>query len=145
LALKAAPPNAYAAKFSIPYAIAAGLVLDDAGLSAYTEAMVKREDLRALAAKVNYVVDPANPYPRQFTGHVRVHLKDGRVLEERQAFFKGGAAHPLSDTDLEQKFRANCQHGGLDAAQTQALLDTVNSALLGGPLSFSALAALEAK
>lgn len=141
LALKASPPNAYAAKFSIPYAIAAGLLLDDAGLSAYTEATVQRDDLRSLASKVRYVVDPTNPYPHQFTGHVRVHLKDGRVLEERQAFFKGGAAHPLSDADLEQKFRANCSHGGLDAAQTQALLDTVNAALLGGSLSFSALAA----
>jgi hypothetical protein len=65
-------------------------------------------------------------------------------VEERQAFFKGGAAHPLSDADLEQKFRANCSHGGLDAAQTQALLDTVNAALLGSPLSFSALAATAA-
>jgi 2-methylcitrate dehydratase PrpD len=101
--------------------------------------------LRSLASKVRYVVDPTNPYPHQFTGHVRVHLKDGRVLEERQAFFKGGAAHPLSDADLEQKFRANCSHGGLDAAQTQALLDTVNAALLGGSLSFSALAASEAQ
>lgn len=143
LALKASPPNAYAAKFSIPYAIAAGLVLDDAGLSAYTEDTVQREDLRALAAKVRYVVDPANPYPRQFTGHVRVTLHDGRVLEERQGFFKGGAEHPLSDADLAQKFRANCNHGGLNGGQTQALLDALNAALLGEPLSFSALAASE--
>ena len=31
-ALKASPSNTDAAKFSIPYAIAAGFVLDDAGL-----------------------------------------------------------------------------------------------------------------
>jgi 2-methylcitrate dehydratase PrpD len=70
-----------------------------------------------------------------------VHLSDGRVLEERQAFFKGGAEHPLSDADLTQKFQANCRHGGVDAAQTQALLDTLNAALLGGTLSFSAMTA----
>lgn len=141
LALKASPPNAYAAKFSIPYAIAAGLVLDDAGLSAYTEAMVQRADLRALAGKVRYVVDPANPYPKRFTGHVRVTLLDGRVLEERQGYFKGGAEHPLSDADLEQKFRANCAHGGLAAGHTKALLDCVNAAFGPGPVSLSALAA----
>jgi 2-methylcitrate dehydratase PrpD len=144
LAFKASPPNAYAAKFSIPYAIAAGLVLDDAGLSAYSEPIVQRADLRTLAAKVRYVVDPANPYPKQFTGHVRVTLTDGRVLEERQAFFKGGAEHPLSDTDLEQKFRANCAHGGLDTAHTQALLDCVNAAFGSGPVALAALAAQEA-
>ena len=68
---------------------------------------------RSLAAKVRYVVDPANPYPKQFTGHLRVTLKDGRVMEARQGYFKGGADHPLSDADLQTKFFANCLHGGL--------------------------------
>lgn len=140
LALKASPPNAYAAKFSIPYAIAAGLVLDDAGLSAYTESTVQRDDLRSLAAKVRYVVDPANPYPHQFTGHVRVHLHDGQVLEARQAYFKGGAEHRLSDAELTQKFRANCAHGGWDETRTQTVLDVVNAALGDGPVNLSALA-----
>ena len=69
--------------------------------------------LRALAAKVRYVVDPTNPYPKQFTGHLRVTLKDGSVMETRQGYFKGGADHPLSDADLQTKFFANCLHGGL--------------------------------
>jgi hypothetical protein len=30
-----------------------------------------------------------------------------------QAFFKGGAEHPLSDEELRRKFRANCRYGGL--------------------------------
>jgi 2-methylcitrate dehydratase PrpD len=138
--LKAAPPNAYAAKFSIPYAIAAGLLLDDAGLSAFTEAQVQRADLRLLASKVRYVIDPANPYPQRFTGHVRVTLTDGRVLEQRQDYFKGGAQYPLSDQELEQKFRANCTHGGLDASRTQAVLECVDAAFGSGVVSFAALA-----
>ena len=122
LALKQSPPNAYSAKFSIPYAIAAGLLQDNAGLGEYTEAMVQRADLRALAAKVRYVVDPANPYPKQFTGHLRVTLKDGRVMEARQGYFKGGADHPLSDADLQTKFFANCLHGGLAKPRAEAML-----------------------
>ena len=43
-------------------------------------------------------------------------------LITRQGFFKGGADHPLSDADLEQKFFANCRHGGVDAPQAQAML-----------------------
>jgi 2-methylcitrate dehydratase PrpD len=122
LALKQSPPNAYAAKFSIPYAIAAGLLQDNAGLGEYTEAMVQRADLRALAAKVRYVVDPANPYPKQFTGHLRVTLKNGSVMEARQGYFKGGADHPLSDADLQTKFFANCLHGGLAKPRAEAML-----------------------
>lgn len=121
LATKQAPPNAYAAKFSIPYAIAVALLKDNAGLGEYTDALALDADLRALAAKVRYVVDPANPYPKQFTGHILVTLKDGTVHEHRQAYFKGGAEHPLSDEDIVFKFHANCAYGGLSAAQAQAL------------------------
>ena len=121
LATKQAPQNAYAAKFSIPYAVAVALLKDDAGLSEYTDAQAHSAELRALAAKVRYVVDPANPYPKQFTGHVKVTLDDGTVHEHRQAYFKGGVEHPLSDAELRHKFHANCAHGGLPAAQAHAL------------------------
>jgi len=126
LAAKQAPASAYAAKFSIPYAIAVGLTDDDAGLAQYTDARVADPALRALAAKVRYVVDPANPYPRQFTGHVRVTLDDGSVLEHRQGHFKGGVEHPLSDEDLLHKFRANCAVGGLDGLATARLLERLD-------------------
>jgi 2-methylcitrate dehydratase PrpD len=140
LSLKHSPPNAYAAKFSIPYAIAAGLMLDDAGLEAYTEAVVQGAEIRALAAKVSYIVDPHNPYPKQFTGHVRVRLKNGQVLEQRQGFFKGGVDHPMSDADLLQKFKANCKFGGLDEVQTAAILSQVNGLFKASAVSLTSLA-----
>ena len=121
LASKQAPPNAYAAKFSIPYAIAVALLKDNAGLSEYTDTLAHDSVLRALAAKVRYVVDPANPYPKQFTGHLRATLHDGTLREHRQAHFKGGAQHPLSDADLLHKFHANCAHGGLARNKSEAL------------------------
>lgn len=142
LAMKASPPNSYAAKFSIPYAIAAGFVLDDAGLEAYTDELVKRADLRDIAGRVRYVVDPNNPYPRQFTGHVRVKLHDGRVLEQRQDYFKGGAEHPLSDEELTQKFRANCRYGGLPIAQTEKLLQAIEDVYSSPRIQLEAFAGL---
>jgi 2-methylcitrate dehydratase PrpD len=112
LADKQDPPNAYAAKFSQPYCIAAGFVLGHAGLDAFSEARVRDARLRSLARKVRYEIDPHNPYPDEFTGHVRVRLKDGSVLEERQPHLRGGAKEPLSRADLEEKFRLNCAYGG---------------------------------
>lgn len=121
LATKRSPPNAYAAKFSIPYAIAVALVKDNAGLGEYTDALAQSEALRAVAAKVQYVVDPTNPYPKQFTGHLRVTLTDGTVHEHRQGYFKGGVEHPLSDDELLFKFHANCAHGGLARGPAEQL------------------------
>jgi hypothetical protein len=51
LAAKQAPPNGYAAKFSIPYAVAVGMLRGDAGLAEYEAAVVHDPAVRALAAK----------------------------------------------------------------------------------------------
>ena len=69
--------------------------------------------------KVHYVVDPDNPYPRQFTGHVRVTLKSGEVREASQGHFHGGREEPMSPEALEAKFTANCIYGGWDAPRAQ--------------------------
>ena len=122
LAAKQRPPNAYAAKFSQPYCIAAGFVLGHAGLDAFTEERVRDPRLLALAARVHYEIDPDNPYPDEFTGHVKVVLKDGTALEERQAHFRGGAHEPLSRAELEEKFRLNCAYGGWPEEKIAAFL-----------------------
>jgi 2-methylcitrate dehydratase PrpD len=122
LAAKREPPNAYAAKFSQPYCIAAGFVLGHAGLEAFTEERVQDPRLRTLAAKIRYEIDPDNPYPNEFTGHVRVKLKDGRTLEERQPHMRGGAKEPLTRADIEEKFRLNCAYGGWPAKRADAFL-----------------------
>ncbi|WP_411878426.1 MmgE/PrpD family protein [Polaromonas sp. YR568] len=132
LAMKQSPPNGYAAKFSTPYAIAAGILKGDAGLGEYDEDVVKDPAMTRLAGKVSYIIDPANPYPNQFTGHLRVTLKNGEVYEHRQGYFKGGAEHPLSDNDIQRKFVANCVYGGLTATQAQQMAD-VMAGLLDQP------------
>ena len=122
LAAKQRPPNAYAGKFSTPYCIAAGFVLGNAGLDAFTDERVADPRLRAIAGKVRYEVDPDNPYPNEYTGHIRVRLKDGSTLEERQAHIRGGKHEPLSRADVEEKFRGNCAYGGWSAAQADSFL-----------------------
>ena len=122
LAVKHRPPTAYAAKFSVPCCVAYALLHGPVGLGAFTEQNARDPAIVALAQKVRYRVDPANPYPDEYTGHVRVTMKDGRVLEERQPHLRGGHHEPLTRADIEEKFRGNCAHGGWDAARTEAWL-----------------------
>jgi 2-methylcitrate dehydratase PrpD len=122
LAAKQRPPNGYAAKFATPFILATGFVRGGVGLEAFTDAAVGDPDVLALAAKVRYVIDPANPYPNNFTGHIRALLNDGRVVEERQPHFRGGAHEPLTRADLEEKFALNVRHGGWDKARTASAL-----------------------
>ena len=78
--------------------------------------------VRALAAKVRYRIDPANPYPRAYTGHIRVQLADGRILEERQPHLRGGASEPLSRAELEAKCASNAALGGWSEPRIGAAL-----------------------
>ena len=137
-AAKQRPPNAYAGKFSTPYCIAAGFVLGNAGLDAFTDERVADPRLRALAAKVRYAVDPDNPYPNEYTGHMRVRTRDGSVVEERQPHLRGGAHEPLSRADVEEKFRGNCAYGGWSAAQADAFLARAKNAFGAAPVDLSA-------
>ncbi|MGL4239829.1 MAG: MmgE/PrpD family protein, partial [Beijerinckiaceae bacterium] len=82
--------------------------------------------------KVGYVVDPANEYPRNYTGHIRATLKDGSVVEMRQPHMRGGARDPLSDAEIIAKFRANCAYGGFAKARAEALLAALESLATGG-------------
>src|SRR5277367_1635654 len=112
LASKHHPANGYAGKFSSPYCIATGFVRGNVGLSDFTDAAVKDPAVLALAAKARFQIDPNNPYPKNFTGHIRAVMTDGSVVEERQPYMRGGAHEPLTRADIEQKFLLNARHGG---------------------------------
>ncbi|MDH3287898.1 MAG: MmgE/PrpD family protein [Betaproteobacteria bacterium] len=138
LASKHRPTNAYAAKFSTPFNVAVAFVTGGAGLSAFTEETAKDPRILALASKVRYVVDPNNPYPKAFTGHVRMTLNDGRVVEERQGHIRGGAQEPLSRAEIEAKFLGNCEYGGWAKGRARRFLDSV-PAFFDGSLDLAPL------
>ena len=85
------------------------------------------------------MIDPDNPYPKQFSGHVKVTLKDGSAREARQGHFRGGMEQPLSSADLEAKFRANCVYGGWPAAQAERALAALRAAPSANRPDFSSL------
>ncbi len=131
LALKQAPPNGYAGKFSTPYCIAVGLLDGRAGLQQFTDARVNDPQLRQLAGLVSYEIDPTNEYPRRFTGHMRVTLDDRSTFEVEQSYIRGGVEAPLSDAALSAKFSENIAFGGGDD-ETRQRLGTAIAAIDAG-------------
>ena len=138
LADKQHPSNGYGGKFSTPYCIAAALVRGNVGLGDFTDAAVKDPRVLAVAAKVRYIVDADNPYPNNFTGHIRAVMADGTVIEERQPHMRGGAHEPLTRQDIEDKFVLNARHGGLPEACIASALARAKT-LYEGPLDLNVL------
>ena len=122
LATKHRPPTTYAAKFSTPFCMAVGFADGKAGFAQFTAARVQDPAVLALAAKIRYVLNPADEYPRNFTGHLRAVTRDGRILEFRQPHMRGGAHDPLPATELENKFMDNAAYGGWSRDTAERLL-----------------------
>src|ERR1700730_8755137 len=138
LADKQRPRNGYSAKFATPYLLATGFVHGGVGLGSFTDTAISDARVLALAAKVIYVIDPDNPYPNNYTGHIRATLKDGGVIEERQPHLRGGAQEPLTRQDVTDKFLLNAQHGGWNKAQSDAALQLL-ATLYNGHIDLASL------
>ncbi len=125
LADKQKPVTSYGAKFSLPFSIAVILVRGRAGLEEFTDDAIRDPAVLRLAARVRYVLDPSIDYPRHFSGHVKVTLAHGTVLEENQPHPRGGLEDPLTPEEIEEKFRANGRLA-LPAHRVEELIETLH-------------------
>ena len=102
------PDNMLAAKFSIPYAVAAAVCHGATDVSAFLPDKVANTEVRQLARRVEVAADPdmnlrRYDYPSAL---VAVHLGDGRSLESSVTSQRGDATNPAPREQLLGKFRA---------------------------------------
>lgn len=111
---KARPQTGYAAQFSGPFAVATAL-LGGRGLGVsfedFTDEAARDPERLALAAKVRCVADREcdRIFPYQFPAILRVRLASGESREVRILHNHGGTENPLSEEELEIKFRLNAE------------------------------------
>ena len=107
VATKKRPQNSYDAQFSIPYIVATALIRGRFGLAELDESALRDEATLALAAKVEYQVDPDSPFPKYYSGEVIVTLDDGRELRHREHVNRGGEERPITNAEVARKFDEN--------------------------------------
>ena len=102
-----APDNMLAAKFSIPYAVAAAVGYGRTDVSAFQPERVQDAELRELARRVAVLPDDAMSLRRYDypAARVSVQLNDGRVLEAGVTAQRGDFSNPRSRDELLDKFR----------------------------------------
>jgi len=122
-----APANMLAAKFSVPYAVAAAVVKGTTDISAFQDAVRDDPRIRQLATRVEVSADdtmslrgdPVRPIAR-----VSVELGDGRVLTRETAIVHGDAANPRGRDELQAKFRALASEA-LPATRVDEIIEMV--------------------
>jgi len=103
---KTAPSTPGAAKFSIPFTVAAAIARRQVTLGEFTEEAIRDPGLLALAARVETLVDPAKDalpmlYPPM---DVRIETTDGRVIAGCEPFVKGHPSKPFTLGDCVERF-----------------------------------------
>ena len=121
----AIPENPMAARFSIPHALAAYLILQETGAAISSEEALKNDKIQSLAKRISVKDDQGmtarTPYERPSL--VRMVLRDGRILEASTKLPAGESDHrPLGDDELSDKF-LNLATASLGQKRANGLLD----------------------
>ena len=95
------------ARFSIPYVVAWALRYGSVRLGAFDDEALKNDAVRALMRRV-YCLASADydaRFPGQRCAKATITLKDGRALSHEQTTRKGDPDAPLTDAELDAKYR----------------------------------------
>jgi 2-methylcitrate dehydratase PrpD len=107
----ARPASPYAAKFSLPWSVAAMVLDGDVTTGTYASEAIVRPEVEALARRVRWTVTGDGGLAADAAGAARVSLVDGRTVTGVVSRSAGGPETPLSDELLDAKFLGNAGPG----------------------------------
>nr|ALV86748.1 hypothetical protein [uncultured bacterium P2N8] len=133
---KADPHTSPDAKFSLQFCVASALLRGKVGLAEFSDTALAGKDLRALLPRIEVAVDAAREaaYPGCWSAAVSVTLADGRTLQAAQERPKGDPENPLTEAELEAKFRGLAAAGKVSATDTERLLGWLRALATPAPL-----------
>lgn len=102
------PTTRETADHSLPYCVAAALKDGCLRLDSFDDAHLHDEALLALIQKIEVKADPElnKRYPEGIPNRITITLKDGRAFTNEVIFPRGHARNPMTDQEVEAKFRA---------------------------------------
>jgi 2-methylcitrate dehydratase PrpD len=108
-AKKLAPQDIAAAQFSVYFSAACAATRRQFTLQEMDAASLRDPEIQALAAKVEYAVDPESNFPAHYGAGVEITTVDGREFSAREDVNAGSAEKPIAAADIEKKFMDNAQ------------------------------------
>ena len=130
VAEKLRPATTWHARVSLPFTLAEAFLFGKVDADSFTAERLADPTVRALAERVEYRVDEAAPGRDQWRGWVIAELHDGSRREHIQPYNWGSPQNPMSQQEIEAKFRANAvpKIGAAKADAVVRLLGTIEQA-----------------
>jgi 2-methylcitrate dehydratase len=123
---KRCPMARETADHSLPYCVAVAVLDGTVTLRSFDKGRLGDPVLRRLMKKIRVVAQPEfmNRYPEAMPTRVTVRTASGKEYVRQVDYPLGHPRHPMSDRDVEEKFRMLAR-GKLDRAQIAQLIDVV--------------------
>jgi len=123
------PQTRETADHSIPYVVAATLIDGSVGPRQFADERLFDPNMVALMQKIEVVCNPEftksyNRLPQAYCTRVEVVTKDGSKHVGEVSSIKGDISDPLTDAEIEEKFRCQCQEF-LGKKRVRAILDSL--------------------
>lgn len=115
------------AKLSTPFSVALALVKGSAGYSDYNEENLNDYWIKNLMQKVKVVEDESltAQSPAVRGARVAIYMKDGQKHEATCLYPKGEPENPLTQEELEDKFRELAMYAGLTSAECDEVINEI--------------------
>lgn len=100
--------NAFATRFSTPFAVASVLRHRSHGIECFTDKAAADPRIHSLLPRISLTEDPqfSARFPTEQRCELQIELKDGRRLNGRCTIIRGEPAHPADPQDYRDKFMA---------------------------------------
>lgn len=123
------PANAWSARWSMPFNMAVALADGALTVDSYSDDRTSDPRTLALMERIVPEEDAGLAFPGDYPAWVRVHLRDGRVLEKKRLKVAGTAENPVPAGEYEAKFLDNAQRsiGAKRAAEVVRLMRALAS------------------
>lgn len=116
------------AKLSTPYAVALAIVKGSCGYADYNEDNLNDYWIKNLTCKVSVIEDEnlTDQSPAVRGARVVIYLKNGEEYKALCLYPKGEPENPLTQEELENKFRGLAMYGGLSSAECDEVISEIN-------------------
>lgn len=113
-------------KMSIPYSLAVALSSGKAGINEFTDTYINNPSIQTITDKVTVsdVDELTSLCPQKRVAIVTVNTQSG-VFTQRVDYPKGEPENPLSQDELEEKFRGLAKYGGLTQPECDEVINEI--------------------
>jgi 2-methylcitrate dehydratase len=114
------------AQMSLPFSLAVAMIDGEAGITQFAPERLRDPAVLTIADRIHAYAHPdlASAKAGDLTSYLELTTRDGRCFRERLVTYRGHPDNPMSDEEMETKFR-RCAGRRLSGRRVEAAVEAI--------------------